>query len=277
VSVAAERKLITISKTFVYSVWGCYVLANLLGGFKGGMVNVVVLMLLVASVSGRPISLRQILRGKRILLVVGALLFGVLLSFAYKSQGVESFRQSLVYLSSRATVMAAEPGYVAMHEFGTQGTGGDQIAGDFHYFTQKYFSFMNPGQDAPFTFEKTVSSIMYQTPLSEGYFVVPVTVGAFPELCVNFGVAGAMAAMSIVGLLFSYLFVRSQTCSDVLGTAVYALGLQMMQVYITNGGLMYALFNFALMSILLACLYFASEQVAGFELRGTASGHHGKN
>jgi hypothetical protein len=118
---------------------------------------------------------------------------------------------------------------------------------------------------------------MYQVPLSEDSFIVPVTIGAFPELCVNFGVAGAMAAMSIAGLLFSYLFVRSQTCSNVLGTAVYAFGLQMMQVYIGNGGLMYALFNFVLMSILLACIYFASEHVAGFAFRGAASGDHGKN
>jgi hypothetical protein len=247
----------------------CYVFANLLGGFKGGMVNVILTMLLVASVSGRAISLRQIFLGRRIFLVVAALLFAVLISFTYQSVGVESFQESLAYLSTRATVLDAQPGYTAMDAFGTRGTVGEQFAEDFRYFIQKYFSFTHLDQDSPYTFEKVVSSIMTHTPLSDDSFIVPVTLGAFPEFWVNFGIAGALGAMALAGLLFSHLFVRSQTCNNVFGAAVYAFGLQMMQAYIVKGGLMYAVFNFTLMSILLACIYFASERMAGLASRAT--------
>jgi len=63
VSIGAGRNLLPVSRRLLVATWGAYILANLVGGLKGGMVNVLVTALLVAAVAGRPITMKRILAG----------------------------------------------------------------------------------------------------------------------------------------------------------------------------------------------------------------------
>ena len=182
VSSAAFRKLVPISRELLYSVWIAYIATSLLGGFKGGLVAVLTIMLLARSVVSRPLSLRRAVVGWRVLVIVGALLYCGLISFRYRSLGLTSPGDVIPYLAARATTSAAAPGYLVFSRYGTDGTGGDHYAQDASYFLRKYLPFIFSDDGVTLPFDKTISAALYHTPISGKSFIVPVTVGAFPEM-----------------------------------------------------------------------------------------------
>jgi hypothetical protein len=264
VSIGAGRKLLPVSRRLLVATWGAYIVANLLGGFKGGMVNVLVTALLVATVAGRPITVKRVLLDRYGLLVLFAIAFGAAISFTYESVGVNSAGDSLLYLGSRTTVIAATPGYEALDQFGTEGSYGSYYWHDARYFISKYLPFLGSSSDDALTLEKSVSSLISGTPSTGDEFLSPVTLGAFPELIVNVGILGAIAIMSCVGAGFSYLLLSAQHTHSALSAAVLAFVLQMTQIYVLNGNLMYAAINCALMSALLVATFVTCTAAAAW-------------
>ncbi len=249
-------------RLLLIACWAAYICVNLIGGFKGGVTNLLVMGLVVASLNGSPISLRSMLFTRRLLVLIGAILFGIGISFKYGTVGVSSVSQGFSYLALRLTVIAAEPGHFAIREFGISGTYAQQFINDASYFLHKYFAFLGAGPATSFSFEKIVSAGLSQTPLSDDSFLVPVTVGAFPELLVNLGIAASVIIMLLVGMGYSYLYLRSKNSRGPYATAMYAFGLFIMQAYVLNGDLMYGIFNFILMCALLTILYGVSKKIA---------------
>ncbi len=257
VSTAAFRKLMPVSRKLFYFVWLSYIATSLLGGFKGGLVAVLTIMLLAQSVVSRPLSLRRAVVGWRVFVLVGALLYCGLISFRYRSLGLTSPGDVIPYLAARATTSAAAPGYLVFSRYGTDGTGGDHYAQDATYFLRKYLPFIFPDDGVTLPFDKTVSAALYHTPISSTSFIVPVTVGAFPELVSNVGVGAAMAGMFLVGVCISYFVSRAQLSSGAFQSALFALTVNLLQIYILNGNLVYTCFNLVLVGLLLFGLYCA--------------------
>ena len=224
VSLSAARRLTRVSRKLMYLVWSSYASASLLGGFKGGLVSVLTTMLLARSASGTPLSLKRVLVGWRVAVIVGAMAYCALISFRYRSLGLTNPSDVLPYLASRATVSAAAPGYLVFNRFGTGGSGGGQFAQDLGYFLHKYLPFLPlDGDDLILPFDKTVSAALYHTPISKNAFIVPVTVGAFPELVANVGTTGAMFGTFFVGAFLSYLVTGAQTCKTPFKSGLFAL------------------------------------------------------
>jgi len=255
VTVASVRKLVPVSRALVIFLWCAYATANLLGGFKGGLVSVLTTMLLARSITSRPLALRRAVVGWRIVVIIIALLYGGVISLRYRSLGLNSPADVVPYLAARATVSAAEPGYLVFERFGTDGTGGAQFAQDTRYFLTKYLPFLPLEQSVVFPFEKTVSAALSRTPISSTAFIVPVTIGAFPELVANLGVWVALSAMFLIGIVLSYLVSKAQHCTSALNGALLGLAVYFLQIYILNGDLVYSFLNLSLMSALLLMLY----------------------
>ena len=255
VSVAAFRNLVPVSRTLLYFVWVCYIATGLLGGFKGGLVAVLTIMLLARSVISKPVSLRRAVVGWRVLVIAGALLYCGLISFRYRSLGLTNPSDVIPYLAARATTSAAAPGYLVFSRYGTDGTGGDHYAQDATYFLGKYLPFVFTDDGTALPFDKTVSAALYNTPISGKAFIVPVTVGAFPELVSNVGIGGAMTGMLLIGVFISYFVSRAQQSRGAFQSALFALTVNLLQIYILNGNLVYTCFNLILVGLLLFGLY----------------------
>jgi len=272
VSVAAVRRIAPVSRTLVYFVWGSYAVTCLLGGFKGGLVVVLTTMLLARSIVGRPLSLRRAVVGWRVLVIVGALVYCGLISFRYRSLGLTSPGDVIPYLATRATTSAAAPGYLVFSRYGMDGSGGDHYAQDASYFLRKYLPFIFPDDGITLPFDKTVSAALYHTPISGRSFIVPVTVGAFPELVSNVGVGAAMAGMFLVGVFISYFVSRAQLSSGAFQSALFALTVNLLQIYILNGNLVYTCFNLVLVGLFLFGLYCVCHAPWAFSRDATALG-----
>jgi hypothetical protein len=264
VSIGSARKLLPVSRRLLVVTWGAYVVANLVGGFKGGMVNVLVTALLVATIAGRPITLKQVLLSRYGVLVLVAIAFGAAISLTYQTLEVTSAGESLLYLGSRTTVIAAIPGYAALDDLGTNGNNGSYFLHDAQYFVSKYLPFLGSGSNDTLTLEKSVSASISGVPETSDEYLAPVTLGAFPELVVNIGVPGAAVMMLLIGVVFSFLLLSAQHSGSALPAAVLAFTLSMTQSYVLNGNLMYAAVNCALMSGALVTLFVTCTALASW-------------
>lgn len=244
-----------VSRSLLYGVWSVYVCANMLSGFKGGLANVLIMVLLVFGLSGRPVPLRRLFVGWTGVLLAAAVLFSSVVAMRYKSIRLDGIEDIVPYLSERATVNAASPGYFALGRWGPGGTGGEQFSDDFAYFMAKYFGFLFASEGTAIPFDKTVSAALYHTPLSPDAFVVPVTIGAYPELVANFGVIIAMISMVVIGWTTAMLVVRAEWSTRMFGGTLCGFAVYLLRTYILNGNLMYMLFNWLVMSVMLAVLY----------------------
>lgn len=264
VSTAAFRKLAPVSRELLYFVWLSYVATSLLGGFKGGLVAVLTIMLLARSVVSRPLSLRRAVVGWRVFVLIAALLYCGLISFRYRSLGLTSPGDVIPYLAARATTSAAAPGYLVFSQYGTDGTGGAHYAQDANYFLPKYLPFVFSDDGVTLPFDKTVSAALYRTPISGRTFIVPVTVGAFPELVSNVGLGAAMIGMFLIGTFISYFVSRSQRSGGAFQSALFALAVNLLQIYILNGNLVYTCLNLVLVGLFLLGLYGMCHIPSGF-------------
>ena len=259
VSTSAFRRLVPVSRWLLYSVWTSYIATSLLGGFKGGLIAVLTIMLLARSAVSRPLSLRQAVVGWRVLVVIGALLYCGVISFRYRSLGLTGPEDVLPYLAARATTSAAAPGYLVFSQYGTDGSWGEHYLQDGDYFLKKYLPFMFDDDCVTLPFDKTISAALYHTPTSGRSFIVPVTVGAFPEMVSNIGVWPAMAGMFLVGFWMSYFISQAQRSQRAFTAAFFALVVNLLQIYILNGNLVYTCFNLLLVGLFLCGLYCACQ------------------
>jgi len=274
VSSAAFRKLAPISRQLLYFVWLSYIATSLLGGFKGGLVAVLTIVLLARSAVGRPLSLRRAVVGWRLFVIIAALLYCAGISFRYRSLGLTSPGDVIPYLAGRVTTSAAAPGYLVFSRYGMDGTGGAHYAQDANYFLRKYLPFVFSDDGVTLPFDKTISVALYHTPISGRTFIVPVTVGAFPELVSNIGVGAAMIGMFLVGAFISYFLSRSQRSRGAFQSALFALTVNLLQIYILNGNLIYTCFNLVFVGLLLFGLYCACHISWIFSRYASANGLH---
>jgi hypothetical protein len=268
VGLAAHRNLMPVSRKLLIGVWLIYVLTNIIGGFKGGLVNVLGLMFLMRTVSGKPITVIRMVGGWRLMVALLAVLYGAIVAFTYNtvSSQFQSFQDVIPYMTSRLTTGSAQPGYLALRRFGTEGSGGEQFGQDVRYFLDKYLGFaFSRGRGSEFLvpFEKEMSAAMTGESLTQSTFIVPVTVGAYPELVVNLGIPAACLGLFLSGFLFSDLQRRAQTSNNAFKSTVFAFAVFFLQMYVVNGDLMYDVFNFVLMSLLLSSIYYFCSVLFG--------------
>jgi hypothetical protein len=130
------RQSSRVTRSVVRVAWVAYALAQILAGFKGSLLAVLLVFLLVRAIVGRPLHLRAIVAPRYVAVGLAGLAFALLIAFQYGSLHLTSPSSAISYLGDRLTVIAAEPGYVAMAELG--GRARPYLLDDFIYAVEKY-------------------------------------------------------------------------------------------------------------------------------------------
>jgi len=249
--------------------WTAYALVAVLSGFKGGLLNVIVLYALARALSSRPIFLNAVSALRYALLIIAALGFAAAVSLRYPSVGATDVPAAVQYLGARLTVIPALPGHYAMTELDGGAQTGLYLLDDLYHFANKY-SGIELGAGAIFPLDKVVSAGLYGTPLSDDSFIVPVTVGAGPGFYADFGPVLAIIAMAVVGAVYAYLVHRVLGARTVLGTCTLSLSVYFLNIFLVNGSPVYGALNFAVVTALIGGTYvacYATSQVVEGALR----------
>jgi hypothetical protein len=234
------------------AAWTVFVLSRLALGFKGGLFEAAVLLLLAFFISQKRLSLRYAVSG--VAIVLAALGYSAWIGARYSTiQG--SGGVTLDYYVERLTSQSARPGWALLNLGREQFVGSSAWTQDVMYFFGKYF---DRSTGVNFASDQIVSSVITNTPRSSTSFLVPVTTGGAPYLTASFGIVAATLVLFSLGYLWSVAegFIRMSEY-EVIPFAGAAL-LLAIQVGISNGGLVYLLINeSAGLMILIGPLYIA--------------------
>ncbi|MEJ9151431.1 O-antigen polymerase [Bacillus smithii] len=235
--------------------WIFFIVFKMLSGFKGVLVDITIFFAFSRACIGKPIRLMKILSFKSLLLIFGAFVFAGLISRLYPSLRLQNTNDVIIYLLARLTELPAQPGfYVLTHLNEFEQSRGFYFLGEISYFFDKYFHIKLLKDLETYPIDKIVSSIIYKTPLSDDNFIAPVTVGAFPGLVLYFGITFAYFIMYWIGFFYAWIYYSALQANDPFKGAVLGLTLYEINIYITNGGLIYLIINLTVMFIILYLL-----------------------
>jgi hypothetical protein len=250
-TVASMRNLVTISGKMLNFIWVCYFISSAFSGFKSSLFTVVIIFLFARSAGKEPVRVKWMLSARG-LIAVGSILGSVFyVGSLYGSLRFDSLAGFEDYFLARSTVIAAEPGYYALTDYGTAGRDAVQYQKDFRFYFDEYLpEGTQDDADNHLPLDKSVSSQLY----GGQELIVSVTVGAFPEMFVNIGDA-AYAGMFGLGVLFFLIYRKARSCRSVFGCGIYSGVLYWMCVYITNGNLIYYVFNLGFVMTMLYAVF----------------------
>jgi hypothetical protein len=122
----------------------------------------------------------------------------------------------------------------------------DILSMDWNYFLTKYLGGNATGL---FTFDQLVSSRIYGTPLGQGAWTVPVTVGAFPFLANAFPLGIAYVLMFLLGTLMS-ICLRVDRAIPSLSALAAIVSLMSWDI-VSKGNIVYSIINYSLVALIL--------------------------
>lgn len=226
-------------------VWGGFVLSRLAMGFKGGLVEVVLLALTAGLLRGarlRPGAVAALVAG-----LAAALSFGLFIGGKYGTLA-DGGGPGAGYVATRLTTGAAEPAWFLVQYRGEVTSGGSAALHDAKYFAYRYLGV----QGGPsFATDQLVSSLVTGTPRSGDSFLVPVTVGGGAYLLASVGLPAAVLGLVLCGVCFSRSC-RLLTQGRSLPSAVVAAAVVIaLRTFLQNGGGVYLAVNFAFTGALL--------------------------
>lgn len=248
-------------RALLATAWTIFILVEVSSGFKGALLRVLVLLLMYKAIQGTPVRILMP-RPTYVLLAVVAIGFAIFLSLRFGTARVENVGESVDYLARRATAGAAEAGHYALTVIREPGEELFVIT-NVKYFAEKYFS-ISLGGNAAFPLDQVVSTRLTGVPLSNSAFIVPVTIGAYPEFAVDFGRLWGLVPMFLVGIAYAWTWMRGRVVASAFSGAAFGLSLVTFQAYVVNGGLIYGLINIGAVLVFLFVLERVCMQVAGW-------------
>ncbi len=204
-----------------------------LGGFKGGMQEAVLIVLVARIATGPPLRLREATKAALPLVVVAAA-FAFAVGSLYTSYKGKSLTDSLI---DRLTTVAAEPAAIALDGKEARHLA-SPLKNDILYYGRRYAR-IGPG--VPYPYERLVSATILRSPPDAAFFLPPVTVGGQAESFKLFGLGGALAFMALLGRWANLL--RTSTgdrVTTMIGVSYLIWGVILVMV---KGGLVYHVMN----------------------------------
>jgi hypothetical protein len=233
------------------SVWrfstATLVISTLLSGFKGGIVVTGLMMACTYFLfTNNSKSLFSIARRFWWVFLLGMANF-LLVGTTYASYQLKD-RSLLSQLIDRINIGSAEAAVIAL-QGNFQQVSGNWLVLDWTYFISKYSGNATTGL---FTLEQAVSATANGLPLDSGFFISPVTIGAYPYLAVTFNMWVALLCIFGIGGLISYLQRISPV--SVFSKSLVAIALVVCTEMLTKGVFVYALLNFGALTVLIFTL-----------------------
>ena len=250
-----------IASWTVRVAWSAFVCAQILGGFKGALLQVLVVFVLVRASVGRPLRLHEVVGARFV--AIGAASVAVALFFAFQyttlQNQLSSFDEVSTYFDQRLTVLGAQPGYVAMSELAGP-HGQPYVIGDLLYTIQKYTK-QEFSAHSPYSLDVIVSARLTGQSPGQADFVAPVTVGAFAGWYVDLGWVGAVVAMLFVGGIYGLAALRAAWSASPLRATLWGFATYIISVYVVNGSVIYWAVNGLLMAIALTAMWVFAQVV----------------
>ncbi|AVH58686.1 MULTISPECIES: hypothetical protein [Streptomyces] len=229
-------------------VWAVFVLSRLALGFKGGLVEVLVVLLIAVLLRGR-VRPAAVISGLPLLAL--ALCYGAWIGNQYQTVA-RSGGASLGYLLDRLTIVAASPAWYSL-VLGRTATQGSPVFGyDLRHFAAHYLGL---GSGPVFAYDEIVSSHVTGTPLTGGYFLVPVTTGGAAYLINSVGPVLTVAVAGTLGYAWQRCCHRITATREVLVVLVCIVFILATRTFLINGGGAYVVVNYGFVLALLAIPY----------------------
>jgi hypothetical protein len=222
-----------------------FTVSRLLSGFKGGLLEVLIVLLIAAVLAQGPVtSVAHVLR-RYLPMVVAAVIAVFLVGSLYSSYRAHG-RSLPDIILARATTNGALAG-VLVFEKRLLLDPHSTIDLDTKYFAKKYFFV---GSGSPYAFGRLVASTIFHVGPESDASTAPVTYGAFPELAYDFGLPLALLGMFGLGSLLALLEIiaRRATLSGYIVCLALALAAY---DFVIKGGLVYLCINWTLVTGLL--------------------------
>ena len=249
----------TQKKYFILSLI-IFVLCKLISGFKGGMYDVLVMIVLLKSLNKTNVSIKKFINGKVICIVLVAIIFASFVVSQYSYSSVSKYNNVAEYLFDRVTVIQAEAGNYMLKNISKK----NYFYNDFVYYLRKYIKIDLDETTGFFTLEKIVSASKNSVPLSNSYYIVSVTIGAFNEMWFNTNLIFAFIFMFFYGAIYGTIEkIMKRGNLNAFQYASLGLAIYMILLYFSKGGLMYYITNY----ILLIALFSAFRFIARFFYR----------
>jgi hypothetical protein len=232
--------------SFIFLV---FVISRILGGFKSGLINIVALIILAKITLYGPINFFNIIKEYFIFIIV-SICYALWMSTKFSS--ILNIYSSLgKYFFERVFIIPALP---SVFIFSNNMFNGYFLyfLNDIKYYFGRYFNLFKPDN---FPTVKIISAYIYNTPLTETSFLVPVTITSVSELYLNFGFIVSLILILFIGYIFGRIFFISRIKNNYLQIAMLIVIQDAFIEFITKGNLFYIIFNYSLMIALTFLLY----------------------
>lgn len=241
-TVTNETKRVTIS------IWTLYVITQLGLGFKGAVVEIIMLAAMgyFVRVSRPKIKHMAIF----FLSLLAALLYVEMIRALYATSATGG-SGGFAYILDRATKQAIEPGYLALWHSPDFSGGISAYWHDMQILLARYLGVADSGD---FTFDMLMSSIVTGTPLGMGMFIVPVTVGGTVYLMFTLPTPIVVGALVCLGYAWSWAVASLRGELTILRAIFAAVAVVGLRIFVLNGNGAYLTINLAFgCLILLMC------------------------
>ena len=222
-------------------------LSSLLSGFKGQILSLAVIVLMVWCITHRePLSYWKVLR-RCWPLGVAAVGYFLLVASQYGTYRVAQVSVAESAWDRFTTGSAQAPSIVLSGGFSY--LPGNSLINDGLYYLDRYAGI---GSGAPYALERAVSASTIGVDPASDAWTVPVTVGGYAELVFALGVGLAFLAMISIGF-----FLRCLETTALAGTVRLSLQVAaafVVSSFVTKGGLVYTVVNWAAVLAMLAAV-----------------------
>lgn len=226
-------------------IWVLFTASQVAMGFKGALIEVLAIGAIGYFINvGNP---RRRVLALFALGFLGALLYVQFVGAKYGT--LSGSGNGLAYIVDRSTTQAIQGGYSALNIRRTMPEG-SVFAQDMHVLLARYTGSKN-ATDYPF--DSLISSLITGTPLRQGLFIVPVTVGGTVYLIFSVAVPVVVLILVLLGFIWSKLLRVIRFPKNVFAASAAAVLLYGIRVFLMNGGGAYLVINLAFTFVML-CL-----------------------
>lgn len=224
-----------------------FTLSRLLSGFKSGMLEVIITLILIRILSSTPLRPSAAVR-RYLMPVLCAIAVAYMVGTSYDTYnaGTGAFNS---FLQRLTTGSAASSAVVLDQQVPRLNDSSPALANDLRYYVDEY---LHIGSGPPYSYEKLVSATLVDAaPTSP--FLAPVTTGAFADLYYDLGLLNAGIGMLILGLILSSVtnLCRRWECAP-LGYSLAFASAMALYAYITKGDLVYNAMNWTGVAVAIA-------------------------
>lgn len=233
------------------------VITRLVSGFKGGLVQVIIVVFMAQLLSGTD---RQRLRNVSVKFALPVLIgfgFAVFIGSLYGGVNarIENNGGTVTSLFvDRATKWAAEPSLVLLEGSLDNDKGAlpsEPFTHDFVHYVRTYTPSLSSDEEP---FSKHINSVITGRPLDGELFIVPTTPGILATTVFAFGPELGALLVLCLGLFYGYLEVVPRMTRSAFGTAIWTAAVFNVHLAFTKGNLVYQAINFTVMALLLYLL-----------------------